>query len=130
MAAVRRLVTIADIDDDVPATNQVSVSVRHEAELADGTRVLLLNDRGWGSSGQWAATSADDIRETARMVVGPDEPFDGRSHQDMAADHWAGLREILQREGVDAESTELSRLPHDVLLSGRLLARISAPGPR
>jgi hypothetical protein len=124
MAAIRRLVTVADVDNDVVATKQVSVSARHEAELDDGNRILLLNDRGWSSSGTWTERSVEDVRETTRMVVGPDEPFGDRSHEDMAADHWAYLQRILQRQGVVVDASELRRLPHDILLSQRLLARI------
>jgi hypothetical protein len=32
-------------------------------------------------------TSVEDIVDTTRMVVGPDEPFGERSHEDMEADH-------------------------------------------
>jgi hypothetical protein len=95
MAEVRRLVTFVDIDNDVVTLKQMPVSARHEAELDDGRRILLLNDRGWGWSGPWAQSSVEDIRETARMVVGPDEPFDGRSHEEMEADHSACLQRIL-----------------------------------
>lgn len=125
MAAVTRLVTFADVGDkNVVATRQVSVSARHEAELADGGRVLLLNDRGWGSTQGWAATSIEDIQETTRVVVGPDEPSGGRSREDMAVAHWACLQQILQRQGVAADAAELRQLPHDLVLSQRLLARI------
>jgi hypothetical protein len=92
MAAVARLVTFVDIrdqDDDGPDARRMSVSARHEAELPDGRRVLLLDDRGWSStsliaSGEgevpeeqpdsWATWSVEDIEETTRIVVGPDEP--------------------------------------------------------
>lgn len=124
MAALRRLVTFADVDDDAVTSGQVSVSARHEAELADGTRVLLLDDRGWGSSASWVDISADEIRETTRMVVGPDEPSDDHSHEDMAAGHWAALRDILRRHGIVVDATELRRLPHDILLSERLRAHL------
>ncbi|MFI9592595.1 hypothetical protein [Nonomuraea sp. NPDC052265] len=122
MTAVRRLVTFVDVDDQAAET--VTVSARHEAELLDGTRVLLLDDRGWSSSQRWAATSASEMQETARVVVGPDEPFSGRSAQDMEADHWAALQQIAQRQGVTADAAELRRLPHDVVLSRQVLTRI------
>jgi hypothetical protein len=122
MAAVTRLVTYADVDG--VDTGQVSVSARHEAELDDGSRVLLLDDRGWGSTQPWAAASGADIRETARMVVGPDEPSVGRSHADMDADHWDVLGQVLRRAGVVVDAAELRRLPHDVELGPALLARL------
>jgi dTDP-glucose pyrophosphorylase len=144
MAAVTRLVTLVDVRDDVADARQMSVSARHEAELADGRRVLLLDDRGWTSSAvraywvgelpdagsrrehldAWAVTSVEEIEETARVVVGPDEPFDGRSHEEMEADHWAYLADVLRQQGVVVDAQDLKRVPHDVLLSERLLARI------
>lgn len=123
MAAVTRLVTFVDVDDQ--AADTVSVSARHEVELADGTRVLLLNDRGWCSSQSWAATSVADVRETSRVVVGPDEPFGGRSREDMEADHWASLQQIAERQGVIVDAATLGRLPHDVVLSRQVLTRIA-----
>jgi hypothetical protein len=42
----------------------------------------------------------------------------------MEADHWASLAAVLRRQGVDADALELGRLPHEVVLSEQLLARI------
>jgi hypothetical protein len=131
MAAAARLLTLVELRD--ADAREMSVSARHEAELVDGRRVLLLDDRGWteswGSSGNvpdiWAVTSVEDIEKTARTVVGPDEPFAGRSQADMEADHWAFLSEVLRRQGVVVDARELKRLPHDVVLSQRLLARVA-----
>jgi hypothetical protein len=147
MVAVTRLVTLVEVRDDVPDARQMSVSARHEAVLADGRRLLLLGDRGWvsslriamweedgalgGGSGQedgpdiWATTSVEDIENTARAVVGPDEPFGERSQEDMEADHWAYLTGVLRQQGVIVDAVELKRLPHDVELGPRLLARIA-----
>jgi hypothetical protein len=138
MPGVARLVTVVDIRDDDADARRLSVSARHEAELVDGRRLLLL-DRGWSSSGGnvldiWAATSVEDVEKTARFVVGPDEPFEGRSQAEMEADHWAFLSETLRLQGVAVDAQELKRLPHDVVLSERLLARVGrdagdAPSP-
>jgi hypothetical protein len=107
--------------------------------------VLLLDDRGWVSSvltafqagdasdrdsrreqqsDIWAMTSVEDIEQTARMVVGPDEPFDGFSQEDAEQGHWAYLSDVLRQHGVVVEALDLRRLPHDVVLSERLLARV------
>lgn len=130
MVAVR-LVTLVELRD--AGARWMSVSARHEAELVDGRRVLLLDDRGWSSSANvpdiWAVTSVEDIEDEARMVVGPDEPYDGRSQEDMEADHWASLSEILLLQGVVVDAQELKRLPHEVVLSERLLARIAGDDP-
>ena len=104
----------------------MSVSARHEAVLVGGGRVLLLDDRGWSTSGPpniWALTSVEDIVDTARMVVGPDEPLGGRAHEDMDADHWVQLAEVLRKQGVVADALELNRLRHEVVIRERLLAR-------
>jgi hypothetical protein len=131
MAAVARLVTLVDVLDDVADARQLSFSAPHEAVLADGRRLLLLDGRGWSSSLSpvWVGeapdeTSVEDIEETALVVVGPDEPFDGRSQEEMEADHWAYLTGILRQQGVVADALELTQLPHDVVLSERLLARV------
>ena len=141
MPAVTRLVTLVDVQDEVADASQMSVSARHEAELADGRRVLLLDDRGWTSTALiaypvgevpdgehqpdiWAMTSIEDIEETARVVVGPDEPFGEHSQEEMEASHWAYLADVLRQQGIVVDALELRRLPHDVVLSERLRARI------
>jgi hypothetical protein len=95
---------------------------------------LLLDDRGWteelrGAGANeiddlWALTVERDIVETARVVVGPDEPFGGRSQDDMETDHWNTLAENLRDHGVVVDADELRQLPHDVVLSDRLRARL------
>jgi hypothetical protein len=144
MAAVTRLVTLVDVNDENADARQMSVSARHEAVLEDGRRVLLLDDRGWTSStlraswagdipdgnvqreplDSWALTTVEEIEETARVVVGPDEPAEGRSQEDAEADHWAYLARVLRQQGVVVDALELKRLPHDVVLNDRLLARV------
>jgi hypothetical protein len=146
MSVVARLVTLVDLRDN-DLGSQVSFSARHEAVLEDGRHLLLLDDRGWSTSllrstadsdsaedilDFWAVTSREDIEETTCQVVGPDEPFDWRSQEDMEGDHWAYLAGILRQQGVAADAGELKGLPHDVVLSERLLALLDphpeAPG--
>lgn len=145
MSAVTRLVTLVDLAEGVGDTRRMAVSARHEAVLLDGRRVLLLDDRGWSSSSLtafpasdasdrdstreqqpdiWAMTSVEDIEQTARIVVGPDEPFDGSSQEDAEQGHWAYLSDVLGQHGVVVDALALRRLPHDVVLSERLLARV------
>jgi hypothetical protein len=71
----------------------------------------------------WAMTSVEDIERTARRVVGP-EPFDGSSQEDAEQGHWAYLSDVLRQHGVVVDALDLKRLPHDVVLSERLLARL------
>ncbi|MEO5609866.1 MAG: hypothetical protein ABIQ92_09430 [Ornithinibacter sp.] len=129
MLHVTRLVTSVEVDDAVADPRRLSVSARHEALLSNGDRVLLLDDRGWSVSGPpdiWSSTSAEEIEDTARVVVGPDEAFDGYSQDDMVASHWAFLAAVLRRQGADVEGWALRELPHDVVLGERLVARLSA----
>jgi len=115
------------------------VAARHEDVMEDGSRLLLLDDRGWteelrgagaeGIDDLWALTPERDIVETARMVVGPDEPFGGRTQDDMETDHWNALAGILLAQGVVVDAGELRQLPHEVELSDRLRARLGqSPG--
>ncbi|PYG01622.1 hypothetical protein SAMN05216184_10181 [Georgenia satyanarayanai] len=100
------------------------------AVLDDGRRLTLLDDRGWtvgGPGDVWQHMSATTVAATARTVVGPDEPFGDQTAQDAEADHWEGLAGVLGRQGVRTAARELSDLPHDVELSGRLLARLNGP---
>ncbi|GAB2896493.1 hypothetical protein [Streptomyces mayteni] len=127
MTGVRRLVTRAELDETVTDARQMSVSARLEAVLADGRALVLLADRGWSSSPVGEAdirdwTSVEEIEDTARTVVGPDEPFDGQTQEQAAAAHWSALAGILARQGVAADPLELARLPHDVVIGTGLRA--------
>lgn len=122
MSGLTRLVTIADAQGQA---NQeiMCISARHELELEDGTRVVLLDDRGWGG-GSWASESIEQVQKTARDVVGPDEPFGDRTQEDMEALHWNSLLDTARRHGVTTDVSELRQLRHDVILTPRLLARV------
>jgi hypothetical protein len=146
MARVTRLFTAVDIndaDDDGSDARRMSVTARHEALLEDGRRVVLLDDRGW--SGQlgaytddgslprdwrerspsiWMFETVEGLEQTARIVVGPDEPFDALTQAEVQASHWEGLATVLREQGVDVDAAGLKELPHDVQLSTRLRERI------
>jgi hypothetical protein len=129
-----RLVTVADLGEPVNP-GDISVSARHEAVIDDGRRVVLLDGRGFteslrgpgaGEVDVWTTTSEDDLGRTARMVVGPDEPFGDLTQADMEAGHWTTLVDTLRSQGVEADADELGRLPHDVELTDALRARLGA----
>lgn len=131
-----RLETVTDLRESADA-RELSVTARHEAVLDDGRRVVLLDDRGWTEglrgpgeeAGIWQLLSERDIAETARVVVGPDEPFGGRRQRDMEESHWRGLAERLSAEGVDVDPAELRRVPHEVVLGEALRARLGGSAP-
>ncbi|MEZ5099760.1 MAG: hypothetical protein R3C15_08185 [Thermoleophilia bacterium] len=127
---VARLVTVVELRGSAPG--EASFSARHHAELADGRQLLLLGDRGWtvGTSDRsdpLAHECEADLAETARVVVGPDEPWVGRTHEQEAALHWAALAASLSERGVAATAEELRRLAHDVETGPRLRARLAGP---
>jgi hypothetical protein len=141
VAAVTHLLTLVEIEGDASDARQMHFSARHEAVLADGRRVLLLDDRGWSSglSVSFApgatvtpppadapspSKSAEEIEKHARYVVGPDEPFDGESREEAEAGHWAYLARILREKGVIVDPVDLGRLPHEVVLGERLRTQI------
>jgi hypothetical protein len=133
MPDVRRLETVADLQRAENARD-ISVSARLDAVLADGCRIVLLDGRGWTESLRgagadnmdvWATSSEAEIAETARVVVGPDEAYGGRSQSEMDAGHWSTLAETLAAHGVEASAEDLRRLPHDVVLTERLRARLA-----
>lgn len=122
-----RLVTYVDVVSAPPG--QVSVNARHELELSSGERVLLLDDRGWASSVDWALMTAAEVEKTTRVVVGPDEPFDDYSWDDMNSDHWASLQQIAQGRGVLIDVAQLRQLLHDVEFSPAVRARLTTERP-
>jgi hypothetical protein len=141
VTAVARLVTFVDVHHEVADSHTMSVSARHEAVLADGRHVVLLDGRGWTAalmqvraSGDnappedgpdiWAVTSVEEIERSARAVVGPDEPFGGYTREELEAGHWAQLCDVLREQGVVTDAGVLRQAPHDVTLSERLLARL------
>jgi hypothetical protein len=133
MTGVERLVTVVE-EDSHPADGEAFTALLF-AVLSDGSRVLLLGDRGWAQTTLRAPGPPDavepaapelyrqDIEETARMVVGPDEPLPGMDAETEAAAHWRYLAGSLTRHGVDVPADELRALPHDVELSEALAAR-------
>ena len=127
-----RLVTVADVAAPVDP-GDLAVSVRHEAVIDDGRRIVLLDGRGFTESLRgpgsdrvdvWTSTSEDDLARTARVVVGPDEPYGDLTQADMEAGHWAALADVLRAQGVQVDADELRGLPHDVELTDALRARL------
>jgi hypothetical protein len=139
---IERLVTFVDIDD--ANLSQLSFSARHDALLADGRRVVLLNDRGWSQSrinfvsdpelpmrgeafSPWEGVTREQIEEIARTVVGPDCAYGDYTQSEMDEGHWSYLSAGLEEQGVDVDATDLGALPHDVELSDRLVALLENP---
>lgn len=130
MSAPDHLLTRVDLAESAGVTARLSLV------LADGTEVVLLDDRGW--SGVRVAVHDDGTRtvthsvganiarieDTARTVVGPDEPFDDHTPESMAREHWDALAGRARDAGVDVTGQALAGLRHDVELTERVRAAV------
>jgi hypothetical protein len=101
------------------------------ATLSDGHRLVLTDDRDWGSSGPrgggpddlWAYETVETIESTVRNVVLPDDAEEtGEEHP------WTWLAERTRALGVETTPEELRQLPYDVVLSDRLRAWLIRSG--
>lgn len=129
MRTASSLVTSADIDDNATLQGQIAVSARLDLVLSDGEQIMILDDRGWGTSGSWESTPHEELRETALSVVGPDEPWGIETNEQAVNGYWVYLSEILKNRGISINAEELQRLPNVVVLSPRLLARTGGTSP-
>ncbi len=136
VTAVTRLITYTDVHDWVgQPPDQLSFSAVLMAQLVDGRQIVLLEGRGWSEGArfagggappdQWSSVTREAIEETAVVVVGPDEPAPGQSQEEAARTHWSYLAGVLDAQGVAASADDLRSLPHVVVLSDRLLARVA-----
>ena len=125
------------------SSREYSVKLRHVARLADGREVLLLDDRGFGSTLGFAAdtqeeldemlaeaesiqdalkdaTTREELESTARTCVGPDGPLPGQTWQEAVRGHNTWLADRLRAAGAAISVEDVARLPHDVVLDNAL----------
>jgi hypothetical protein len=118
LTAVERLVTFVDINDARdrgPDAETMSVQAHHVALLDDGREVLLIGDRGWTSRIP-AGLSRDhesirDLRDTAMKAV-----WEAGQPEHVAA--------VLRTEGVAIDPDAVHRIPHEIEISDRVIARV------
>lgn len=123
MAVVSRFVSVVELAEGANSQG-ISVSVLLEAKLDNGQSLVVLDDRGWNSSQPWDQAQPEQIQETARTVVGPDEPRGEQTMADATSAYWNYLRKILAEYGIESSSTELQAIPHEVVLCERVLERL------
>lgn len=78
MLAACRFVGAVELDADGPPRS-VGLSALRQAQLDDGRRATVPDDRGWSTNQLFSATPVAQIEETARMGVGPNERLSGQS---------------------------------------------------
>jgi hypothetical protein len=98
----------------------VSFDVHEFAELTDGRRLTLHEERGFTTSGQWRHLTLENLERDVRTTVLPDDDDTQDEHP------WEWLVALLQARGVEATAEELRLLPYDVEFSERLRARLVA----
>ena len=108
----------------------VSFAVHEFAELADGRRLTLHEERGFTSgvtlatsgpapSDQWRGLTLEELEQGVRTTVLPDDDDTQDEHP------WEWLAGLLHDvHGVEATVEELRLLPYDVVFSERLRARV------
>jgi hypothetical protein len=98
----------------------VSFDVHEFAELTDGRRLTLHEERGFTTSGQWRHLTLENLERDVRTTVLPDDDDTQDEHP------WEWLVALLQARGVEATAEELRLLPYGVEFSERLRARLVA----
>ncbi|TFV61292.1 hypothetical protein E4P41_09740 [Geodermatophilus sp. DF01-2] len=103
----------------------LSFRVEEFAVLADGRRLRLHADRGFGLGGlagvdPWQHVTLESLESDVRATVLPDDAEEtGEEHP------WEWLSDLLRTQGIDAAAEELRGLPYDVEFSERLRARVT-----
>ncbi len=131
MSAVVRLGAEGDLTRE--SGPELSSRVTEFADLADGRRLVLRADRGFGSrlhrpgadepGAAWRHESLAGLAADVLATVLPDDA------EETGEDHpWEELAGLLRDRGVAVPAAELSRVPYVVELSDRVRARLpSAP---
>ena len=103
----------------------LSFRVQEFADLDDGRRITLHDERGYSTSGPGDPKqfqTSESIEADVRTTVLPDDD-DGEEHP------WEWLVELLQAQGVDASVEELKQVPYHVEFSQRLHDKLQSQAP-
>lgn len=117
----------AELERDLEEFRRSASFTVHEfAVLADGSRLQLNDDRGFGLSGvgggdPWAHLTLESLESDVLNTVLPDED-DGEDHP------WEWLAGRLGELGVAVTAAELQRVPYTVEFSERLRERVPRSG--
>lgn len=125
MSTIVKFISLAEAE---PESEEVSVSVLLQAQLDDGRLVVVLDDRGWSTNCSWPQAVPADIRETALVVAGPDEPGPGATRAQALHDYWEYIQTILAAQQLHLPVHELMALEHEVQFGPRLQNLLAASG--
>jgi hypothetical protein len=111
---------------DVPEPAPAALEVVHFVELDDGRRVTT-EELGEMSLHMSLDCTEAELREDVREFIFEDEMREIPECRDEP--RWDDMVEALGRLGVATNEAALARLPFAIELDGRVLARVSRPGP-
>lgn len=100
-----------------------SFDVHEFAVLADGRRLTLHRERGFGVSGPldiWTHLTAAQVEADVRNTVLPDDDDTQDEHP------WEWLAELIDAHGVQVSPEQLKTVPYTVEFSRRLAKRLQS----
>lgn len=107
-----RVVAMAAWIVATPSATSTHFLVFETADLADGRRVFLAQDRGWTESIilgdvplEEASRVSEDLHRTAAQVIGPDEG-------EASDQQWVRLAHAAEARGLAVRPDELKSLPY------------------
>jgi hypothetical protein len=104
-----------------------SFDVHEFAVLANGRRLTLHSERGFGVSGPidiWTHLTAASLEADVRTTVLPDDDDTGDDHP------WEWLAGLLRAHGVEVSPEQLRTVPYTVEFSRRLSQRLQSLSER
>lgn len=120
-------------DGSTRTPGSVHFDVSEFAILADGRRVVLHRERGFGgvarTAGQrepldfWLHMTRERLEADVLTVVSPEDDSDEQGHP------WRWLRSLLLEHGIEASVEHLRRVPYAVELSERVEQRLGDGDP-
>ncbi|MGH3652611.1 hypothetical protein [Glutamicibacter sp.] len=125
MRTIEKFVSLAEAE---PGSEQVRVRVLFQAQLDDGQSIVVLDDRGWSTSGEWAQVTPAEIRETSLVAVGPDEPARGWTPAEELHAYWEYIRSFLGTQQIHLPVDVLMNLEHEVRFGPRLQHLLTTAG--
>lgn len=119
---------ICDLSPHEPVSrSENSFRVSEFVLLDNGERVILHDDRGYGgkcSSGDiWAHETVETITRDVLTTVLPDDDDTDDEHP------WEWLAELARDRGIVVTADDLRQIPYQVVLTERVLQRLSTNTP-
>lgn len=115
---------ICDLDPNATEDRRENSFIVSEFALLDnGGRVILHAERGYGgrssSADIWAQETVETITRNVLTTVLPDDDDTEEVHP------WEWLAELARAHGIDVTADDLRQVPYEVVLTDRVVRRLS-----